>query len=279
MIGRRRRTGAAIQAARESLEPWLYGVEPAPPPRRRVSRRSWLILGVVAALLLGWGTFHLLTAASYFRVDRVEISGIAYLTRDEVRELAGIDSATTVWTRRSTLVEAIEAHPLVVSATVERELPRTLVLSIDEAKPIGLVASPLVVPVDRRGNELPVDPTSPVLDLPVLSVVTPRAAASWGLRLLAQDVGHMADVAPEFYAVVSEARLDDREVTLLLGDSGLRVRYRPPVSEARLRQAMIAINDAAERLPERAPREIDLRFEDQVVVRTAAAVAGPGGSR
>ncbi len=244
--------------------------------RRRRFKRPGLI---VAALLLGWGAHYLLTAASYFRVGRVEISGISYLTRDEVRELAGIDAATMVWRRRATLVGPIEAHPLVLSATVVRELPRTLVFSIDEAKPIGLVASPLVVPVDRRGNELPVDPTSPVLDLPVLSVVTPRAAASWGLRLLAQDVGHIADVAPEFFSVVSEARLDDREVTLLLGDSGLRVRYRPPVSEARLRHALIAINDAAERLPEGAPREIDLRFEDQVVVRTAAAVVREGRSR
>ena len=262
--------------SREPLEPWLYDAEPAPPPRRRVSRRSRLPLGVVAALLAGWGAFHLLARIPYFRVDRVEISGTSYLTRDDVRELAGIDAATMVWTRLSALVEPIEAHPLVVSATVERELPRTLVVSIDEARPIGLVASPLVVPVDRRGSELPVDPTSPVLDLPVLSVVTPRAAASWGLRLLAQDMGHMADVVPEVFAVVSEARLDDREVTLLLGDSGLRVRYLPPVSEARLRQAMIAIDDAAERLRQGEPREIDLRFEDQVVVRTAAAVEGGG---
>ena len=39
---------------------------------------------------------------------------------------------------------------------------------------------------------------------------------------------------------------------------------------------MIAINDAAERLRESEPREIDLRFEDQIVVRTAAAVQGEG---
>lgn len=139
---------------------------------------------------------------------------------------------------------------------------------VTETGPVGLVASPLVVAVDRRGNVLPVDPANAVLDLPVLRVLTPRAQAMWGLRVLARDVGQMADVVPEVFAVVSEAGIDDDEVTLLLGDSEVRLRYQPPISETRLRDAIVALNDAVERLGHGSPREIDLRFADQVVVRT-----------
>ena len=138
----------------------------------------------------------------------------------------------------------------------------------DDQAPVGLVASPLVVAVDRRGNVVPVDLVDPVLDLPVLRVLTPRAESLWGLRILAHDVGHMAEMAPEVFAVISEARVGDREITLLLGDSGIRVRYVPPINEMRLRDGIVALNDAVERLGEGQPREIDLRFEDQVVVRT-----------
>ena len=133
--------------------------------------------------------------------------------------------------------------------------------------PVGLVASPLVVAVDRRGVVLPLDPADPVLDLPLLRVMTPGADAFWGMRVLARDVARMAETAPEVFAVISEARIGDRGITLLLGDSEVRVRYEPPINEMRLREAIIALNDAVARLAE-PPREIDLRFADQVVVRT-----------
>ena len=133
--------------------------------------------------------------------------------------------------------------------------------------PVGLMASPLVMAVDRRGNVLPVDPADAVLDLPVLRVMTPRADALWGRRVLARDVGRMAEAVPEVFAVISEARIGDREVTLLLGDSEVRVRYEPPVAELRLRDAIVALNDAVARL-DAPPREIDIRFADQVIVRT-----------
>lgn len=134
--------------------------------------------------------------------------------------------------------------------------------------PVALAASPLVVAVDRRGNVLPIDPADPVLDLPVLRVLTPWAEAQWGLRALARDVGHMAETAPEVFAVISEARIGDHDIALLLGDSEVRIRYLPPITEMRLREAIIALNDAVERLEKGSPREVDLRFADQVVVRT-----------
>ncbi len=141
-------------------------------------------------------------------------------------------------------------------------------LAPERAIPVGLLASPTVVAVDQRGNVLSLDPANPVLDLPVLRVLTPRADALWGLRVLARDVDYMAETSPEVFAVISEARIDDREVSLLLGDSQVRVRYLPPISESRLRAGIIALNDALGRFEERSPREVDLRFADQVVVRT-----------
>lgn len=159
---------------------------------------------------------------------------------------------------------ALAAGSLLLPETSPSEARR----SLEHRDPVGLVASPVVVPVDRRGNVMPVDPVDPVLDLPVLRVLTPRAESLWGLRVLAHDVGRMADMAPEVFAVLSEARVGDDEIALLLGDSGVRVRYVPPITETRLREGIVALNDAFERLGEGRAHEIDLRFDDQVVVRT-----------
>ena len=242
---------------------------------RRIARRVVpLALTAIAAVLAVWGGLHLGKRLPVFRVDRVEVEGTGYLTRDQVRNLGGVAGPVSVWESTSRIAARLEDHPLVASARVERTLPSTLLVQVEEAVPVGLVASPVAAAVDRSGDVLPLDPGDPILDLPVLRVVASLASASWGLRILARDVGRMADVAPEVFAILSEARLDDREATLLLGDSGLRVRYHPPISQRRLRDAVIAINDAYERIVDGGLKEIDLRFADQVVVRTAALPAG-----
>ena len=273
---------------------WFHRLRPRPqlPPhplesRRLAVRRSTALglarrvapvtVAAAAAALAAWGGLQLGKRLPVFRVDRVGVEGNRYLTSDRVRAIAGVAGAVSVWENRARMAARLEEHPLVRSAGIERSLPSTLVIEIEEAAPVGLVASPVVVAVNRRGDPLPLDPTAPILDLPVLRVVTSLASASWGMRILARDVAHVADVAPEVFAVLSEARLGDREATLLLGDPGLRVRYRPPISQRRLRDAVIAINDAHERIRHGGPREIDLRFADQVVVRTAASPAAEGG--
>lgn len=245
---------------------------PRPAPIPHALRRAARFLGAAAlAALTGWAAFFLVAASPYFRVDHVEVTGLGYLTREEVRDAAGVEGATSVWAPEETLLNGLVAHPLVESASVTRRLPRTLLFEIDEAEPVGLIALPLVVAVDRHGNVLEIDPGEPVLDLPVLRVSTERARALWGARLLAREVARTADLAPELFAVISEARIDDDEVVLLLGDSALRVRYRPPITQERLRAAIIAMNDATARFPGDPPREVDLRFEDQVVVRAGGA--------
>lgn len=234
--------------------------------------------GAVAAVVAAWGGLQLGIQLPVFRVDQVDVEGHGYLTPDQVRAAAGVTGAVPVWENTARMAARLEEHPLVESARVERSLPSTLVIEVEEAAPVGLVASPVVVAVNRNGDMLPLDPTAPILDLPVLRVVTSLATASWGMRILARDVGHVAEVAPEVYAVLSEARLEDRGATLLLGDSGLRVRYHPPISQRRLRDAVLAINDAHRRIRHAGLREIDLRFADQVVVRTVVPPQGERGA-
>ncbi len=239
---------------------------------RRMGRRALVAAAVAAgAAPAAWGGARFLAGLPVFRVERVEVAGLGYLTRDGVRAAAGVDSSTSVWESTGDMTARLESHPMVAAARVERALPSTLLLDVEEAVPVGLVASPLVEPVDRSGNVLPVDPTDPMLDLPLLRVVSRRAAVSWGMRILARDMGHLLDVAPEVFAVVSEARMGDGEAALLLGDEGLKVRYLPPISERRVREAVIALNDAHERFPGRVTHEIDVRYEDLVVVRTRPA--------
>ena len=120
---------------------------------RRAARRMAGFLAIGAGIaLVGWAAVLIAGASPYFRVDRIEVSGLSYLTRDEVRAAAGVDGRTSVWAREASLLDGLVAHPMIESARVTRDLPRTLLFEIDEAEPVGLVALPLVMAVDRHGN-------------------------------------------------------------------------------------------------------------------------------
>lgn len=252
-----------------------------------MAKRAAALAALAAAAALG-AKFGLRAVARLpvFDVAELDVSGLRYVSVDEVRALAGLDDAPSIWRPKEERRRKIESHPMIESAEVARRLPSGLAVRVSEAKPVALVASPLVMAVDRHGAVLPIDPTDPVLDLPVVAVRSADSDGGLGLALLAREVEHVAQVAPEVFAVVSEAHLDDRLVTLRVGDSGLKIRYFPPISERRLREGIVALNDALERFPDRILAEVDLRFEAQVVVRmadarppAAVASAAPRGPR
>ena len=245
--------------------------------RRRLRGRAlrWGLLLAVAGSL-GYAGVRAFPELRLFHVRTIEATGIRRLTAEMVWEAAGVDSTTSVWTSPALLEERLELHPLVASARVERSPPSTLVVAIEEAVPIALVASPLVQPVDASGAVLPIDPRAPLLDLPLISVPEGANAAEGAagadhraaIGTLARDLHQLGEAAPEVLSVVSEARLAGGDAILILGDEGLRLRYTPPLPEGRLLEGVVAMNDAHARFPDRTATEVDLRFADQVVVRT-----------
>lgn len=240
-------------------------------PRRLAARAAALAALAAAAAFAVHVALRAAARLPVFRVAAVEATGLFYVAEDELRALAGLDADASIWDSKEEWRRRLLSHPMIESVEIARRLPSTLLVAIEEAKPVALVASPLVMAVDRHGALLPIDPADPVLDLPLVSVLRPGPAGGEGLELVAREVEHVAQAAPEVFAVISEAHLEDGLVTFYVGDSGLRIRYPPPISERRLREGIVAMNDALERFPERPLAEVDLRFEDQVVVRAAAA--------
>lgn len=251
-------------------------------PGRRISARriaarvaAFLAATALAVVLVRFAA-GVVSGLPFFEVDEVQVEGAVYLSSDEVRSAAGVVPATNLWESKRAWVEGIESHPLVKTVELRRRPPSTLLVRVEEVAPVALIASPLVEAVDGSGATIPVDPSNPVLDLPLIRVVGDGSPApSHALPVLAGEMQRMEALAPEVFSVVSEAHWEDGLVTLLLGDSGPRVRYRPPLSGRRLREGIVAMNDALERFPDRPPREVDLRFDGQVVVRSGEGEGPP----
>jgi len=214
--------------------------------------------GALALSVLGvpwWGP-PVLSRFDFFHVRQVELDGVRYTDPGELMPLLALDTLASVWMPLDSLVARVTTHPMVVSATAHRDLPSTLRITVVERIPVALApGGGGLVPVDVRGETLPIDPARAPLDVPVITETD-----SLLLRVLDQVRQH----APTLWVRVSQARRDgSRDLRLSLG--GVTLRARDDVTVARLGDILPVEADLARRRLR--PTELDLRFRDQVIAR------------
>lgn len=239
---------------------------------------SQLLLGALLAVSVAWGTSRALASLhrmEYFRIHRVEVSGGDLLSSSDVLQVAGLPEGFSYWSDAMGWERAVETHPLIAEATIESRWPDRIMIEIVERVPVALVATPLLEPVDEFGIILPLDPAVRSLDLPLLrpplSVALDGAPEPAALRLLAREARRVTEIDPRLTGSVSDLRLDAQgDVVMVLGPEELVFRFTAPVSPRRLREGIEVWDDAVLRRADLRPRVIDLRYEDQVVVRYGA---------
>ena len=226
----------------------------------------WGLVAGGVALAADWLP-DALAELEFFRARDYRVSGTRLLQEQQVLATAAISPLASVFDDLTSVELRLERHPLIRHARVTVELPGTLVITIEERTPVGFVAGPVLEPVDRDGQVLPLDPVEHRLDLPILIRAGGGGALSpTQLRVLAMEVDRLAADDPTFLAAVSEMAIDDRGDATAVVSGDLLLRFRPPLSHRRLRDGLAVVEDAILRRPDRRAAVLDLRFEDQVVV-------------
>ena len=226
----------------------------------------WVTVAGGVALAADWLP-DALSELEFFRVREYRVAGARLLEEEEVLAWAAIPPFVSVFDDLTPIERRLEQHPLIRRAKVTAELPATLVVTIEERTPVAFVASPVLEPVDRDGEILPLDPFEHRLDLPVLIGAGEGGALSPSqLQILAMEADRLAADDPTFLAAVSEIAIDDRGDATAVMSGDLLLRFRPPLSHLRLRDGLTVLEDAILRRPDRRAAVLDLRFEDQVVV-------------
>ncbi len=104
---------------------------------KRVIPIAGLITLVVALIIAAFAIYN----SSLFTVTRIEItSELEHVTNQELTEIAAVPAGTTLLrVDRNAIVERLQSHPWITSASVERSFPETLQLVVAEREPSALV--------------------------------------------------------------------------------------------------------------------------------------------
>ena len=223
--------------------------------------KRWVVPATIAAITFFvlmaplWAPL-LLRRLDFFQVRHIEVVGARYVQPREILGRMRVDTLASVWDPPGPLEARIAAHPLVHSVEVDRKLPGTLVVRVEEHAPVALVPSPTGFRVyDERGVALPIDPAVVEVDAPILGRLD-----SVTLRLL----GAVRIEAPVLYRRLSEVRREGPNELLLVLDS-LPVRAPANVTLKRLADLEPVERDLARR--KLRASELDLRYRDQVIAR------------
>jgi cell division septal protein FtsQ len=225
--------------------------------RLKVGRK--LFGGLLLGLALWFGLPPLLRGIDFFRVRRVEIAGLQYLDPAKVVSALKLSPSASVFDDLSPFARRVLAMPGVTSAEVDRRIPGTLEVTLEERTPVALASrGDGLALLDARGRVLPFDPLRSAPDLPLAAnqdaIVT---------GVLAQ----VRDADPDLFARIGAAWRAGPDVVLDVG--GRRLWFGAQVSAEEIR-AVTAVEQALARTGQ-AYQELDGRFAGQVIVRRMGA--------
>jgi cell division septal protein FtsQ len=250
------------------------------PARKRRNRRilllgAMLLLITLAAPFLAAPCARALGVIPLFRADRIEVTGLLYLSPDEVRSWIPVrERENLLLIHPGEVATALSLHPRIAGARVSRH-PGRLRIDVVERRTFLLVNAGTLLEVDQSGTILSPLDRGLVADRPVLSGV-PFPTVKPGARVTTarlRDILHLVEVleSPEVGLVsdVSEVVSEDPHRAILrLSRDRIPVTVDPErATVASMRALSAALRDLRER--ERHVLSVDARYRGQVVVRCA----------
>lgn len=237
------------------------------PKKVRVLLNLALVIGALLTLsLIVFGV----SKSGYLNIERYRIKGNSFLTEEEIFALSGVELETNLYSlNMGTVEDTLENDPRIGSAVVRRRFPDTVIIEVDEIRPVALVniegslykvdgKGTIVAPLNGQYEDLPYlygFETEIGGDNPVGKKISGRRVGS-GLNAASRLAEHPV------LAVEVDAIRVDKEVMYLGGSAS--VRYDESLTEKQVSRlariwGILPKDDMT--------YEIDVRYGNDVIVK------------
>jgi len=213
---------------------------------------------------------------SSLRVTRVTLEGNRIVEAHELFQLAQIHQGSLIY---DIDLKAIQKNLLsqcyIKEATVERNLPSTIQLTVLERTPIALVNRPDIVYLDEDGVILPHSISKELFDLPVLSGLKLGQTISFGSRVrdphaieALQILKGAKMVNIELYHLISEIQIrNDSDMVFYTAEGGVPIIFGDGDIADKLVRLDAFWSQVIEERGLQNLQYVDLRYDDQVIAR------------
>ncbi len=244
---------------------------------RRALRKAARLCAAFVLVTLAWTVYteisELVSGIRLFSLERIEVSRLKRISRDEIVALAGVkagDSLLRLDLKR--MAEQIEKNPWVDTLRLRRHFPGTLTIELTEREPVAVVNLGYLFYLDARGEIFKPLTEGDRLDFPIFTGVTEEDLGKdpAGTRSMIRTALGIMDLLRQGTAFrlddVSEIHLDKGYgYTLFTAAGGIPVKLGNGDFSGKLERLSRIYGDL---LAQGATLEyIDLNYSDKIVVK------------
>jgi cell division protein FtsQ len=242
-----------------------------------------LVLGVVALVVASslW--------KSSLTVGRVVVEGNRIVETNEILQLAQVQVGAAMNDLDLTRIQnQVASNFFIKEAIVTRDLPATVRITVVERTPLAMVVGPTILYVDEDGVVLPHSISRELFDLPILSGWPDAIPLRPGTRVRHAAVREALDiliaaklVSKELFHMISEVHLPrhvEGDIVLYGAERGTPILFGRGHVASKLVRLDAFWNDVVRSRGPHALEYIDLRYDDQVVVRWNSSAIGGSSS-
>ena len=230
---------------------------------------------VLLATLVGLIAFANVWKSS-LKVAHVMLSGNRIVEANELFQLANVKHGSLIYDiDLKAIRKNLMSHYYIKDAIVERNLPSTIELTVEERNPIALVNRPDPVYLDEDGVILPHSISKALFDLPVLTGVRLGTNVSYGAVVQDSDAHEALEILmaarivdSELYHLISEIQLrEGHDIVMFTAEGGVPVIVGEGNIPDKLARLDAFWNDVIRQRGLQNLQYVDLRYDDQVVAR------------
>jgi len=252
--------------------------QPRPPINFRTifkkgARVGGFILVVVLVVVIVYQAHAVVSRTTFLRLERIEVSSLKRLTREEVIAQAGVKPGDVMLGLRLRRIgELLAKNPWVEKVKVRRYFPHTLAIEVVEREPVAVVNMGFLYYLDQRGEVFKPLTVGDLLDYPVITGFTEedlsRDPAGSRVALLGavELMGVLSKSAVFRLEDISEIHYDKGfGFTLFTAQGGVPVRLGNDAHGEKLARLARIYGDLRAQMPNL--QYIDLDYNDKIIVK------------